>query len=90
MVPEPYFYLSFWSENPLDIENNPVKLPAGKWMLPDWNGAVLSVSEIFKKETAEEQYSLVKSFFETGIEILLKKMKLKNVPQMAQKNAEKN
>lgn len=75
MVNEPYFYLSFWSENPLDIENNPVKLPAGKWMLPDWSGAVLSVSEIIKKETAKEQYSLVKSFFEAGIEILVKKMK---------------
>ena len=75
MVNEPYFYLSFWSENPLDIEYNPVKLPAGKWMMPDWNGAVLSVSEIIKKDTAEEQFSLVKSFFETGIEILVEKMK---------------
>lgn len=75
MVNEPYFYLSFWSENPLDIEYNPVKLPAGKWMIPDWNGAVLSVSEIIKKETAEEQFSLVKSFFEVGVSVLLEKLK---------------
>ena len=75
MVPEPYFYLSFWSENPLDIGNNPVKLPAGEWMMPNWNGAVLSVSEIIKKETSEEQYILVRDFFKTGIEILIEKMK---------------
>ncbi|MCA1758523.1 MAG: hypothetical protein LC658_02045 [Bacteroidales bacterium] len=75
MIPEPYFYLSFWSENPLNIQNGPVKLPAGKWMLPDWSGAVLGVSEIIEKETAEEQYSLVKEFFETGIESLLERMK---------------
>jgi len=75
MVPEPYFYLSFWSENPLDIGSNPVKIPAGEWMMPNWNGAVLSVSEIIKKDTAEEQYSLVKDFFETGVSVLLENMK---------------
>ncbi len=30
MVPEPYFYLSFWSEKPLSIKENPFALPAGK------------------------------------------------------------
>ncbi|WP_303918686.1 hypothetical protein [Draconibacterium sediminis] len=75
MVSEPYFYLSFWSENSLNTENVPEKLPAGKWMLPNWNGAVLSVSEIIQKESAEEQYSLLKEFFETGIESLLERMK---------------
>ncbi len=75
MVPEPYFYLSFWSENPLDIGNNPVKLPAGEWMMPNWNGAVFSVSDIIQKQTAEEQYSLVKDFFEAGLSVLLEKLK---------------
>lgn len=75
MVNEPYFYLSFWSENPIDIENNPVKLPAGKWMLPDWNGAVLGVSDIIKKQSAKQQYNMVKDFFEVGIDRLLEKMK---------------
>jgi hypothetical protein len=75
MVPEPYFYLSFWSENPLDIGNNPVKLPAGEWMMPNWNGAVLRVSDIIQKQTAEEQYVLVKDFFETGIDSLIEKLK---------------
>lgn len=74
MVPEPYFYLSFWSENAIDIDKNPVALPAGKWMLPDWSGAVLGVSEIIKEDTAEQQYHLVKDFFETGIDYLLERM----------------
>jgi len=75
MVAEPYFYLSFWSEDPVNTGENPIYLPAGKWMMPDWNGAVLGVSEIIQKETAEEQYLLVNSFFETGIENLLERMK---------------
>lgn len=75
MVDEPYFYLSFWSEKPIETEENLVKLPAGKWMMPDWNGAVLGVSDIIKDPSAEKQYLLVKEFYEAGIEILLKKMK---------------
>ncbi len=75
MVSEPYFYISFWSENPVEIENNPANLPAGKWMMPSWKGAVLGTSEIIQKETAEEQYNLVKSFFESGLKVLKEKLK---------------
>lgn len=75
MVAEPYFYLSFWSENPVEIENKPVKLPAGKWMMPAWNGAVLGVSEIIKKQSAKQQYNMVKDFFEVGVSVLLEKLK---------------
>ncbi len=75
MVSDPYFYLSFWSENQLDIQNEPVKLPAGKWMIPDWSGAVLGTSEIIQLKTVEQQYHLVKDFFETGLTTLLKIMK---------------
>jgi len=75
MVPEPYFYLSFWSENSIDIDKKPIALPAGKWMLPDWNGAVLGVSEIIKEPSAGKQYLLVKDFFEVGLKKLFKKLK---------------
>lgn len=75
MVSEPYFYLSFWSEKQLQIENEPVKLPAGKWMMPNWNGAVLGVSEIIEKTSAEKQFLLVKEFYEVGINKLLEKLK---------------
>lgn len=75
MVAKPYFYLSFWSENPVEIEDNPVKLLAGKWMMPTWNGAILATSEIIQKETAEEQYLFVKDFFEVGLKKLFEKLK---------------
>lgn len=74
MVAEPYFYLSFWSESKLEITDEFKTLPAGEWMMPTWNGAVLKTSEISTKHTANEQYGLVKSFFESGLEILIEKL----------------
>ena len=75
MVSEPYYYLSFWSKIPINTGGNSGSLPAGKWMMPNWNGAVLKLSEIIQKETPEEQYNLVKSFFESGLNILREKLK---------------
>ena len=71
MVEEPYYYLSFWSENPIDGSNALPALKAGHWMMPNWNGAVLKQSEIMKLRTAEGQFEIVKSYFMQGIEILL-------------------
>jgi hypothetical protein len=67
MVPEPYFYLSFWSENSTSSLEIPQNLPAGKWMMPEWDGAVISISEIIQVGSAEKQYDLVKAFFEAVI-----------------------
>ncbi len=77
MVNEPYYYLSFWSEKPIDGLDTLLPIDAGKWMIPNWNGAVLSHSEISKEATLEGQHELVKSFFDSGIEILLNKIKTK-------------
>jgi len=44
-------------------------------MMPDWNGAVLGVSEIINEKNATNQYNLVKRFFETGINTLLERLK---------------
>lgn len=74
MVAEPYFYLSFWSESQMEITDEFKTLPSGEWMMPTWNGAVLKTSEISTKPTANEQYGLVKSFFESGLEILIEKL----------------
>lgn len=75
MITEPYYYLSFWSEKPGDgLENLPV-LVAGQWMVPNWNGAVLKHSEILLKKSASEQHKLVKSFFKSGMNILIDKLK---------------
>jgi hypothetical protein len=75
MIDEPYFYLSFWSQKPLENLEDFRPLGAGRWMMPDWNGAVLQLSEITKEKTAEKQYQLAKSFFIQGIELLLQKLK---------------
>ena len=70
MIDEPYYYLSFWSEEPLEGFDNPAPLNAGKWLMPDWNGAILRHSELAAVNSAPEQHGLVKSFFSSGIQIL--------------------
>ncbi len=72
MVEEPYFYLSFSSKKSNDLSDELKELPEGKWMTPDWNGAVLPLSEILSQSTANQQYAGVKSFFKNGIDQLLK------------------
>lgn len=70
MVEEPYFYLSFWSEKPFKSIENITALHAGKWMMPEWNGAILRHSEILEAGSADNQYELVLNFFTNGIEKL--------------------
>lgn len=71
MVDEPYYYLSFWSENPMEGLKKLNPLDAGEWKIPTWNGAVLKHSVIIKQTSAETQFKLVESFFHQGIDILL-------------------
>lgn len=71
MVNEPYYYLSFWSDKPINDINVIAALDAGKWMTPDWNGAVLKNSEILLYKSAPEQSEIVSSFFSQGIKILM-------------------
>ena len=70
MVNEPYYYLSFWSKNPIEDLEELKPLVAGEWMMPIWNGAVLKHSEILKEKSAVKQYKLAISFFKSCIEIL--------------------
>jgi len=70
MVTEPYFYLSFWSEDSTEIGGNLPDLTSGTWMLPEWNGGVLKLSEILKCRSAGEQQKIVQTFFSSGIKIL--------------------
>ena len=67
MIDEPYFYLSYWSKDPDSFPDNLPSLKAGKWMNPEWNGAVLRLSEILTRDSADGQYELVRSFFNAGI-----------------------
>jgi len=70
MINEPYYYLSFWSADATAELDKLPSLPSGQWLMPDWNGAVLKHSEILKADTANEQYELVKSFYQSGINLL--------------------
>lgn len=66
MVNEPYYYLSFWSENNISVPQLE-KLPAGEWMMPEWNGAVLRHSELLRYDSAAEQFTTALTFFRSGI-----------------------
>jgi hypothetical protein len=75
MINEPYYYLSFWSEKPLENLEKLPPLDAGQWMIPDWNGAVLKLSELLTETSAEKQHQQVGSFFTKGIKLLLGHLK---------------
>ncbi len=68
MVDEPYYYLSFWSENVKSAPAGFKTLKSGKWMMPDWNGAILPLSEFLKKDSANEQLALALAFFRQAME----------------------
>jgi hypothetical protein len=70
MIKEPYFYLSYWSEEELDKHFVFPPFKFGKWMTPDWKGAVLPHSEIIKETSALKQGQLVKQFFNEGVSVL--------------------
>ena len=71
MVNEPYYYLSFWSDKPIEgLDKLPI-LDAGEWMMPNWNGSILKHSDILKAGSAGEQHGLVKSFYNSGINLLM-------------------
>jgi hypothetical protein len=74
MVEEPYYYLSFWSEKPIDGLSDLNPLKSGEWKIPGWNGAVLKHSDILKSP-ANKQSDLVISFFKEGIKLLLDHLK---------------
>lgn len=70
MVNEPYFYLSFWSQNnPIDFSKLP-EPDAGEWIRKGWNGGILNLTEILKEKSSLAQQELVKAFFNSGLEIL--------------------
>lgn len=75
MVSEPYYYLSFWSETVLKGIEKIDSLKIGNWLMPNWNGAILKHSEILKNHDGDEQFEMVKSFFNSGISILKDQLK---------------
>jgi len=70
MVNEPYYYLSYWTENhTLDFNNLPSP-DTGEWVTSGWKGGILKLSDILNEITLKAQYDLVKTFFHSGIKII--------------------
>lgn len=68
MVNEPYFYISFWSAKEFSDQIKFKTLPIGEWKTPEWNGAVLSHSQITGNTLKENQYLRANDFFNHGID----------------------
>jgi hypothetical protein len=71
MVNEPYYYLSFWSEDPVEDFNALPDLEAGEWIRSGWYGAVAGNTDIIKNPSASGQLAFVETFFNSGIRGLL-------------------
>jgi hypothetical protein len=67
MVYEPYYYLSFWSEDPVEDFNALPNLEAGEWIRSGWYGAVARNTDIIKISSANGQLAFVETFFNSGI-----------------------
>jgi len=62
MVDEPYFYIYGWyKDNEIDYSDKPA-LENGKWIVDDWKGAVLPITEVKDQSTADDFYKNT-SFF---------------------------
>jgi hypothetical protein len=70
MVNEPYYYLSYWSESPVEDFNDLPDPEAGEWIRSGWHGGVVKNTDIVNIPSAEEQLAYVKLFFHSGINIL--------------------
>lgn len=71
MVSEPYYYLSFWSEDSVKDFKNLPSPDAGEWSKTGWAGGILTNADLLKFKTPEAQQEQVISFFKSGIKILL-------------------
>jgi len=71
MVNEPYYYLSFWSEDPVEDFNTLPNLEAGEWIRSGWHGALARNTDITKNSSASGQQAFVETFFNSGIRDLL-------------------
>lgn len=70
MVNEPYYYLSYWSESPVEDFNDLPDPEAGEWIRSGWHGGVAKNTDIVNIPSAEGQLAYVRLFFDSGIKIL--------------------
>jgi hypothetical protein len=68
MVGEPYFYLKYWSADPTEkLEEMTPFSSNGTWKTPDFQGAVLPISDLIEYQDPSDQYGAVNRFFDEGI-----------------------
>lgn len=68
LVSEPYFYLSYRSADPSEKLDEMIPFSGkGIWKTPDWQGAVLPLSELLDVQDPNEQHGVVNRFFDEGI-----------------------
>ena len=70
MINEPYYYLSYWSESPVEDFNEFPAPEAGEWVKSGWNGGIVRNSDILKITSSGGQQEFVEQFFNSGIKIL--------------------
>ncbi len=70
MIDEPYYYLSIWSKDPMEYPTKMPSLKNGCWMMPEWNGAVLRLSEILNYHSPDIQRDSVISFYKSGLQTI--------------------
>ena len=70
MVDEPYFYLSYWSEDPVKNFDRLPEPESGQWISSGWQGGVLKLSDILGYKTGQEQYDSAKKFFYSAIRVI--------------------
>ena len=69
MINEFYFYVSHWQKKGKADYSALPELPEGaEWQTGKWKGAILRISEVVKKESAEEQATLVDGFLRAAVE----------------------
>lgn len=67
MVGEPYFYVNHWMDKPPD-KYPKLKIPGkGKWIINQWKGSVLPISQLFSLHV-EKQLEAVKTYFNDSIQ----------------------
>lgn len=65
MVNEPYFYIYGWQKEAELGFNDKPKLPIGHWIVKEWKGAVLPISDLIK---ADNQEGMALAFCDTVLE----------------------
>ena len=67
MVDEPYFYIYGWyKDNEVDYSDKP-ELKSGKWIVDDWKGAVLPITEVQDQTTVDDFFNTTSTYLKNNL-----------------------